>query len=200
MAKTHAVVEGIYERLRDKVYFLIHNKRADDLIYKESRVVARSIANDIHDAPALWIRKASVAQVHQQLNKISELNSILPSPTLDHFRSRQRGGDRLVELTLQCIKEERLPSRGEITSVVRLFRQVSFITAAENQKLKKYMGKDKTLDRMYTHKEAYQLAKIILIPINDNLFTKRGRRTKHWVKHMNDKYFPLIKQFTSKNK
>lgn len=200
MGKTHSVVEGIYERLRDKVYFLLNNKKTKDLIYKQSRVVARSIANDIHDAPALWIKKASIAQVQQQLEKITQLKSKIPPPTLDHFRSRQRGGDKLVDLVLQCIIENRLPQKQEVTSIVRQYRQVSFITPSENQTLKKYMGKDKKLKRVYTHQEAYELAKITLIPINDDLFTRRGRRTKHWVKQMKDKYIPLIKQFTLKNK
>lgn len=192
MAKPHSVVKGIYERVRDKVFYLRSNKDAPDLIKTDARVLARSIANDIHDAPTIWTEYASIDAVAHRLKQITELNSKIKEPTRDHFRSRQRGGLKLVELIMQCINEDRQPTQLEVSAVIRLFRYVHYITATENQHLKKWMGNG-TLDIKYTHEQAYRMAKIELIKIEDDLFSKSGRKPAAWIKHKKDKYLPLIK-------
>jgi len=136
---------------------------------------ARTFANEIHDMPTIWTGFASHTAVQRKLKNPKY------KPTKDHFHSRQRGGDELVRLMVKCYGDGKLPQFEAIKAIVDKYREVHYVTAQENNKLKHLMNVP------CTHKEAYRQAEIKVISVKD-LFGKRGRQSKAWRAQMIAKY------------
>lgn len=177
MSKSYDVkLRKIFEVCEDTVAGLLKAKKPfERKVFTDPSSYARMFANDIHDMSTIWTGYASPACVQKKLKTPSY------KPTKDHFHSRQRGGERLVRLMIKCFGEGKLPPFEEVKKIVDKYREVHYVTAQENNRLKHLMVVP------CTHKQAYEQAKIEVILAKD-LFGKRGRQSKAWKEAMQQKY------------
>lgn len=166
----------IFEVCEDTVAGLLKSKKPfERKVFTNPSSYARMFANDIHDMSTIWTGYASHVCVQKKLKTPSY------KPTKDHFHSRQRGGEELVRLMQKRYGEGKIPTFTEVQNIVDKYREVHYVTAGENNKLKNLMNVP------CTHKEAYAQAKI-KIRLAKDLFGKRGRQSKTWREEMLDKY------------
>lgn len=166
----------IFEVCEDTVAGLLKAKKPfERKVFTNPSSYARMFANDIHDMSTIWTGYASTAAVQRKLKDPSY------KPTKDHFHSRQRGGELLVRLMLECYGQGKLPAFTDIKKIVDKYREVHYVTAEENNKLKNLMVVP------CTHKQAYSQAKIKIIHAEE-LFGKKGRKSKVWQEQMRSKY------------
>jgi hypothetical protein len=166
----------IYEVCEDTVAGLLKSKSPfTRKVFTNPSSYARMFANDIHDMSTIWTGYASHACVRKKLRDPAY------KPTKDHFHSRQRGGEKLVRLMLKRYGEGVLPSFEEVKKIVDKYREVHYVTAEENNKLKNLMNIP------CTHKQAYEQAKIEVVHAKE-LFGKRGRQSQAWKEEMQNKY------------
>lgn len=144
-------------------------------IFQNPGGYARTFANEIHDMSTIWTGYASLSAI------LRKLRTPTYKPTKDHFHSRQRGGEELVKLMKASYGQGVLPEPKAIQAIVDKYREVHYVTAQENNKLKHLM------DVPCTHKQAYSQAKIN-IRLAKDLFGKRGRKSKSWKEEMLAKY------------
>ena len=177
-----------YERKRDNLFNTIQDKSHRLLTSKEAfsknpiftedglKDLGRDFSNAIHDMPTLWSGSASIAAIKAKLKNSKY------KPSKDHFHSRQRCGEELVLLIRKCFGKGRSPTLNEVERILDKARQVHYVTEKENQKARPYMAKQ------LSHKRAYKAANIILKHKTQDLFSKRGPKTKQWKDDMVDKY------------
>jgi hypothetical protein len=171
----------IYEVCEDTVAGLLKSKNPfSRKIFQNPSGYARMFANDIHDMSTTWTGFASHAAV------LKKLKDPTYKPTKDHYRSRQRGGEKLVRLLLKRFGAGQMPTFEEVQKIVDRYREVHYVTKEENNKLKHLM------DVPCTHKQAYEQANIHIIHATD-LFGTRGRRSVSWKEDMEKKYKKLAK-------
>lgn len=172
--------DNLFNTIEDKSHRLLTTKQAlsKNPIFTEEgiRDLGRDFSNAIHDMPTIWSGSASVAAIHTKLRN----NKYKPSR--DHFHSRQRCGEELARLIVQCYGKNRAPTLKEVEVILNRARQVHYVTERENQKARPFMAK------LLTHKQAYKSAGIKLRHNTQDLFSKRGRKTKQWKRDMNRKY------------
>lgn len=166
----------IFEVCEDTVAGLLKSKSPfSRKVFTNPSSYARMFANDIHDMSTIWTGYASASCVQNKLKDPAY------KQTKDHFHSRQRGGELLVRLMLKRYGEGKMPSFGEVKKIVDKYREVHYVTADENNKLKNLMNVP------CTHKQAYEQADIRIIVARD-LFGKKGRKSKIWQEAMSRKY------------
>lgn len=169
-------LQKIFEVCEDTVAGLLKAKKPfERKIFQNPSGYARMFANDIHDMSTIWTGYASVAAVQKKLKDPTY------KYTKDHFRSRQRGGEKLVRLMLRRFGEGKCPTFEEVKKIVDRYREVHYVTSEENNKLKNLM------DVPCTHKQAYEQANIQIMTATD-LFGKRGRQSQAWKDAMALKY------------
>lgn len=176
-----------YERKRDNLFNNIKDKSHRLLTTKGSlsnpifadeglRDLGRDFSNAIHDMPHVWSGSASIAAIKAKLRNPKY------KPSRDHFHSRQRCGEELVLLIRSCFGEGRSPTLKEVEQILDRARQVHYVTEKENQSARPHMA------MQMTHKQAYKAAGIILKHKTQDLFSKRGPKSKIWKDAMVDKY------------
>ncbi len=177
-----------YERKRDNLFNTIQDKSHRLLTTKDAllknpiftdeglRDLGRDFSNAIHDMPHVWSGSASIAAIKTKIRNSKY------KPSRDHFHSRQRCGEELVKLIISCFGEARAPTLKEVEEILDRARQVHYVTEKENQNARPHMAK------LMTHKQAYKAAGIILRHNTEDLFSKRGPKTKQWKEEMRKKY------------
>jgi hypothetical protein len=172
--------DNLFNNIKDKSHRLLTTKKEAVLnpIFTEEglRDLGRDFSNAIHDMPYVWSGSASLAAIK------SKLRNPKYKPSRDHFHSRQRCGEELVLLIRSCFGQGRSPTLKEVEEVLDRARQVHYVTEKENQNARPYMAKQ------MTHKQAYKAAGIILRHKTQDLFSKRGPKTKQWKDEMVAKY------------
>lgn len=163
-------------------YLLSHETPLTRVLFEDIRGVGRDYANMIHDIPNVWTGLASQAAIRAKLNDVKFRHSE------DHYMSRQRGGEELVQLILTRFGDGISPSLDEVEKIIQRYRRVHYVTKDENNTLKHIMEPGKEWQ------VAYSEAGVLLTDARD-LFTRRGRHSEVWKNDMNTKY----KTFLSKN-
>lgn len=172
--------DNLFNNIKDKSHRLLTTKKEAVLnpIFTDEglRDLGRDFSNAIHDMPTLWSGSASIAAIKAKLRNPKY------KPSKDHYHSRQRCGEELVRLILSCYGNNRSPTLKEVEEILNKARQVHYVTEKENQSARPHMA------QQLTHKQAYKAAGIILKHKTQDLFSKKGPKTKQWKDAMVDKY------------
>lgn len=172
--------DNLFNTIQDKSHRLLTTKQAlvKNTIFTEDgiRDLGRDFSNAIHDMPPIWSGSASISAIHCKLRNYKY------KPSRDHYHSRQRCGEELVKLIKYCYGDNRSPTLEEVETILNRARRVHYVTERENQKARTFMAK------MLTHKQAYNAAGILLKHNTQDLFGKRGPKSKAWKAQMTQKY------------
>lgn len=137
---------------------------------------ARNFGNMIHDMPVIWSGSASKAAID---NKIRNSKY---KPSKDHYNSRQRCGNEIVETIITCYGNLTPPTLRQIEMILNRARRVHYVTERENQRARTFMAKN------VTPMQAYKSAGIKLVHHTQDLFSRKGRRSVQYKRDIKRKY------------
>lgn len=149
-------------------------------IFKNEAQAGRKYANLLHDMPNIRTGLASKAAISTKLKNFRWKHSE------DHFHSRQRGGEAIVQYIKKCFGAQTEPELTCIKKIVDKYRRVHIVTKQENNKLSKIM------EPGISPKQAYKQGGVQLLEAEE-LFTKRGRHSDEWKTLMRRKYAKLLR-------
>lgn len=168
-------VDAIHEILIDQVNGL---KQSDDRQITKSKILySRMLGQVLYEAPKLFTGLASINMVDRKLHDFRA------KPCPEHYLSRQKGGEALVELIETSILTGLDPPRVMVQGIALTYCAVHYTTPEENAILKRFQ-------RKHHDEAAYTEAGIILVEARD-LFTKRGHSAT-WKQQMTQKYSPVV--------
>lgn len=168
-------VDAIHEMLVDQVNGLLTGSNRQ--INKSRSLYVRMFGQVLYEAPKLFTGQASIAMVDRKLHDFSA------KPCPEHYLSRQRGGEALVDLVHISTLTHQPPSRVLVQNIVLTYCAVHYTTPEENAALKLFQSK-------HHDEAAYKEAGIVLVEARD-LFTKRGHSAA-WKQQMINKYSPIV--------
>ena len=170
-------IDVIHEMLSDQLNGLQGSSNRQ--ISTHRALFARLFGQMLYDAPKVYTGMASAALIVQKLRNFA----LKPCP--EHHRSRNRGGQLLVDLVEYSLRTGEPISRNDVELIVKQHCEVHFTTPEENIRLRKHQ-------QFCTSEAAYVRAGIKLIPAFD-LFCTRGRMTDRWKAAMSAKYSHLLR-------
>jgi hypothetical protein len=160
----------------DAIHEILTNVPGSEII-KHKNLYARMFGQVLYEAPKLFTGQASIAMVDRKLNDFQA------KPCAEHYLSRQRGGEALVDLVIASMESDQSPQRVLVQTIAMTYCAVHYTTQEENAALTRFQ-------RNHHDEAAYNEAGIILIESRD-LFTKRGH-SQVWKQTMIKKYSPIV--------
>lgn len=175
-------VDVIQELLVDQIHALREGRPRQ--LDNNRMLYARMFGQLLYEAPKIFTGQVSVDMVDRKLHDFR----VKPCP--EHYLSRQRGGEALVNLIAPAILTGIDPPRIIIQNIALTYCAVHYTTPEENARLKHF--------QKHNHDEtAYSRAGIVLIEARD-LFTKRGH-SEVWKQQMRSKYSPIVQHYLTTN-
>lgn len=168
-------VDTIHEILVDQVRGL--RKCSDRQVARNRTLYARMLSQVLYEAPKIFTGQVSIMMVDRKLNDFRA------KPCPEHYLSRQKGGELLLDLVDASLRSSGDPPKVLVKNIALTYCAVHYTTPEENALLKQYQ-------RIHHDEDAYKRAGIILIEARD-LFTKRGHSTQ-WKEQMLSKYAPIV--------
>lgn len=159
-----------YDKYVDFVYALMTHISASTM---DHSLLARMFSQIIFDAPSIFSGKASAEAIRLKVADGSY------RPCADHHNVRQNSGERLVRL-MQTPAEL---TRAAVDEVMQEACSVHYVTATENQMLRKYQAAYGT--------QAYAAVNLSVYDTGE-LFTRRGRRPKEWYKDVASQFSHIL--------
>ena len=135
---------------------------------------ARTLGQMLYDMPPLFSGYASSEMVRHKLASISTGKAVRICK--DHHHSRQKGGQALIDLIRTSALSERVPAYDTVCQIVDTYRQVHYVTATENNRLRFHQ-------QLCSSEAAYRRAGVILHDAR-LLFSNIGRPSKAFVSEM----------------
>lgn len=168
-------IDTIHEILVDQVRGL--REHSNRQLVRNRTLYARMLGQVLYEAPKIFTGQVSINMVDRKLNDFRA------KPCPEHYLSRQKGGELLLDLIDTSIITGADPPRLLVQNIALTYCAVHYTTPEENASLKVHQ-------RKHHDEAAYNRAGIILIEARD-LFTKRGHSIA-WKHQMRKKYAPIV--------
>ena len=175
-------ISVIYELVYDQYHGLLRH-RESRMLHQHRSAYARMFGHMLFDVPTTFTGHISI-----QLLEL-KLSDFFVRGTPEHFMSRQRGGDVLLDLISRSASDLSPPTYQQVSDIVVEYSHVHYVTKEENGALRLFQ-------QNCSSEAAYNRAGVVLVEAGE-LFTYRGRKTASWRASMIQKYKPTVDAYYS---